>query len=310
MKVLVTGAAGFLGSHLVDRLLQNGHEVSGLDNMVSGDLSNLEHLVDNSRFNFQMGDVRDPIRARFDIIFNFACPASPAAYQKHPLDTLTTSVMGAYNLMGFARTNKCIIVHASTSEVYGDPVVHPQPESYWGNVNPIGKRSCYDEGKRAAETLLTDAKRTLGVDARIVRIFNTYGPRMKENDGRAVSNFVTQALNNDPITIYGNGNQTRSFCYVDDLIGGVLKVADLKRLGGSTPMNLGNPQETTVKKLAEKIVELTGSKSVLVYKQLPGDDPRRRKPDISKAIKTIGFRARVPLEEGLQKTIDYFRSRR
>lgn len=304
---LVTGAAGFLGSHLVDRLLAEGFEVVGIDNLMTGDLANLARAGRDPHFHFQLGDVREPIHVYAELIFNFACPASPVHYQSDPYATLTTSVLGALRLIEMARGRKCTIVHASTSEVYGDPTVHPQPESYWGNVNPIGERSCYDEGKRCAETLLTDARRRWGVDARIVRIFNTYGPRMAFDDGRVVSNFIVQALRGKPLTIFGEGTQTRSFCYVDDLIDGIMAMIRPKEIDG--PVNLGNPTEFTIRQLAEEVVSLVGGEASIVYMPLPADDPRQRKPDITRARTLLGFEPKVPLREGLKHTIEDFRNR-
>lgn len=298
---LVTGAAGFLGSHLVDRLLDEGFEVVGIDSLMTGDLTNLSLAARNPHFHFQLGDVREPVHAYAEIVFNFACPASPVHYQHDPYATFTTSVLGAQRLIDMARGGRCTIVHASTSEVYGDPTVHPQPETYWGNTNPVGPRACYDEGKRGAETLLMDARRTWGLDTRIVRIFNTYGPRMAFNDGRVVSNFITQALRGDPITLFGTGMQSRSFCYVDDLIEGFIRVAALPTLDG--PMNLGNPGEFTMKELAELVLELTGSSSTIEHRPLPVDDPKQRCPDTGLARKLINFEATVPLRVGLQRTI-------
>ncbi len=305
--VLVTGAAGFLGSHLVDRLLAENYEVVGIDSLMTGDLTNLSDAARNPHFHFQLGDVREPMHTYAEIIFNFACPASPVHYQRDPYATFTTSVLGAQRLIEMARGRNCTIIHASTSEVYGDPTVHPQPESYWGNVNPIGPRACYDEGKRGAETLLTDAKRSWGIDARIVRIFNTYGPRMALNDGRVVSNFITQALSGKPITLFGEGTQSRSFCFVQDLIEGFLRVAKLPGLDG--PMNLGNPTEFTMKELAAVILELTGAKSTIEYQPLPTDDPKQRKPDTTRAKEVIGFEPSVPLRDGLRLTIKNFEER-
>ena len=304
MKVLVTGAAGFLGSHLVDRLLLDGLDVLGIDNLISGSLANLEHLKSNPKFIFKIGDVRKAITDHVDTVFNFACPASPMCYQKYPIPTLNTSVFGANNLINLSRQCGCKIVHASTSEIYGDPVVHPQREDYWGNVNPVGTRACYDVGKRAAETLFTDAGRTFGTDVRIIRIFNTYGPRMQPNDGRVVSNFIRQALQGTPITLYGSGAQTRSFCYVQDLIDGIIRISELSRLDG--PINLGNPEEISIKQLAQHIVRLCQSRSEIVYFELPADDPSRRLPDISKAKELIGFNPQITLEEGLRRSIEYF----
>lgn len=304
---LVTGAAGFLGSHLVDRLLAEGFEVVGIDNLMTGDLSNLTSAGRDPHFHFQAGDVREPLHVYAERIFNFACPASPVHYQSDPYATFTTSVLGALRLIDMARGRTCRIVHASTSEVYGDPTVHPQPESYWGNVNPVGERSCYDEGKRAAETLFYDARRMWKVDARLVRIFNTYGPRMAFNDGRVVSNFIVQALEGKPLTLFGDGQQSRSFCFVSDLIEGILRIARLDSLDG--PVNLGYPMEFTMAELAKTIIELTGSSSPIVYRPLPADDPRQRKPDITRAQRMLGFEPRVALREGLQHTISDFRGR-
>lgn len=304
---LVTGAAGFLGSHLVDRLLAEGFEVVGIDNLMTGNLGNLEPAGRDPHFHFQTGDVREPIHVDAEYIFNFACPASPHHYQNDPHATLTTNVLGALRLVEMARNRRCVIVHASTSEVYGDPAIHPQPETYWGNVNPIGARACYDEGKRCAETLLSDARRMWGVDTRIARIFNTYGPRMAFDDGRVVSNFVVQALRGKPLTISGDGRQTRSFCYVSDLIDGVLGVLRLERL--ETPINLGNPEEITIHDLAWEVARSVGSDSSVVYAPSPADDPRKRQPDISLARKLIGFAPKVALREGLLETVDDFRKR-
>lgn len=305
--MLVTGCAGFMGSHLVDRLLMDGHEVVGVDNLFTGSKANLEHLRDHSNFEFMRHDVTFPLYLEVELIFNLACPASPYWYQQDPVQTLKTSVHGAINLLGLARRTGATIVQASTSEVYGDPAISPQVETYWGNVNPIGPRSCYDEGKRAAETLFNDYRRQHGVDARIARIFNTYGPRMARNDGRVVSNFIVQALSGESLTIYGDGTQTRSFCYVDDLIDGLV------RLGTATdapdgPINLGNTFEVTIGDIAERIINLTGSASQLEYVPLPQDDPLRRRPDTTRAQKILGWEATTPLEAGLPSTIDYFRS--
>jgi UDP-glucuronate decarboxylase len=305
--VLVTGAAGFLGSHLVDRLLTEGYEVVGLDSLMTGDLANLQSALRDRRFHFQAGDVREPLHVYAEVVFNFACPASPIHYQHDPYATFTTSVIGAQRLIEMARGGRCSIIQASTSEVYGDPNVHPQPESYWGNVNPVGHRACYDEGKRGAETLLTDAQRCWGIDGRIVRIFNTYGPRMALNDGRVISNFIRQALTNEPLTICGTGAQSRSFCYVDDLIEGFIRVLRLPRLDG--PLNLGNPSEFTVLELAALVLQITGSRSELQFRPLPADDPRQRRPDITRARQLIDFQPAVSLEEGLRRTIDDFHPR-
>jgi UDP-glucuronate decarboxylase len=304
---LVTGAAGFVGSHLVDRLLAEGYEVVGLDSLMTGDLTNLANAMRDPHFHFQLGDVREPMHAYAELIFNLACPASPVHYQRDPYATFTTSVLGAQRLIEMARGRSCSIIHASTSEVYGDPTVHPQPETYWGNVNPIGPRACYDEGKRGAETLLVDARRAWNVDTRIVRIFNTYGPRMAFSDGRVVSNFIIQALRGEPLTLFGDGSQSRSFCYVDDLVEGLCRIARLPELDG--PMNLGNPSEFTVKELAELVLDVTGSASTLEFRPLPADDPRQRQPDISKAKRLIQFEPRISLREGLERLTVDFRER-
>ncbi len=304
---LVTGAAGFIGSHLVDRLLAEGFEVVGLDSLMTGDLTNLSNASRDPHFHFQAGDVREPLHVHAELIFNFACPASPVHYQHDPYTTFTTSVAGAQRIIEMARGRRCVVMHASTSEVYGDPKVHPQTEDYWGHVNPIGPRSCYDEGKRGAETLFMDAKRCWNIDARLVRIFNTYGPRMAFNDGRVVSNFVTQALRGTPLTVYGDGKQTRSFCYVDDLVEGFFRVALREDFGG--PMNLGNPGEFTMLELASLVNELTGAENPIQFQPLPADDPTQRKPDISLAKKLIDFEPSVPLREGLTKTIADFSER-
>jgi UDP-glucuronate decarboxylase len=304
--VLVTGAAGFLGSHLCDRLLGDGHEVIGLDNLVTGTLDNLADAMKSPRFHFEIGDVRDSIAVFAQQIFNFACPASPVHYQADPHFTLTTSVMGAQRVIDAARGRKCTIVHASTSEIYGDPLVHPQPESYWGHVNPIGDRACYDEGKRCAETLLFDARRRWGVDARVVRIFNTYGPRMAIDDGRVVSNFVAQALEKKPLTIDGTGDQTRSFCYVSDLVDGIVSMTRPAVLDG--PVNIGNPDEFTIRQLGEMVTELLGWGEV-VYKPLPNDDPKQRQPDITRAKSVLGFEPKVKLRQGLKSLIEDFSAR-
>ncbi len=307
MRILVTGGAGFLGSHLCERLLREGHEVICIDNLFTGRKSNIEHLLGNTRFEFVRHDIIDPFKFEVDQIYNLACPASPPHYQYNPIKTIKTSVMGSINCLGLAKRVKARVFQASTSEVYGDPQVHPQPESYWGNVNPIGKRSCYDEGKRCAETLFFDYHRENRVDIRVVRIFNTYGPRMHEADGRVVSNFIVQALRGDDITIYGDGSQTRSFCYVDDLIEGFVRfMAQTETVG---PLNLGNPGEFTMKELAELTLKLVGGKSKLVHKPLPSDDPKQRQPDITLARKVLKWEPKVPLEEGLKRTIDYFRGR-
>ncbi len=304
MRCLVTGGAGFLGSHLCERLLNDGHEVICLDNYFTGRMANVAHLRDNRNFELIRHDVTEPILLEVDRIFNLACPASPIHYQFNPVKTIKTSVMGAINMLGLAKRVKARILQASTSEVYGDPAVHPQTEDYWGNVNPIGIRSCYDEGKRVAETLFMDYHRQNNVDIRIVRIFNTYGPRMLPNDGRVVSNFIVQALNGEDLTIYGDGNQTRSFCYVDDLIEGFVRMMNQDKIIG--PVNIGNPGEFTMLELAKEVLELTGSKSKIVYKPLPGDDPKMRRPDITLAKEALDWEPTIPLRKGLEKTIVYF----
>jgi UDP-glucuronate decarboxylase len=307
MRILVTGGAGFLGSHLCDRLIAEGHEVTVIDNLFTGRKQNIAHLLEHPRFEFVRHDVIDPFKFEVDQIYNLACPASPPHYQYNPIKTIKTSILGSINCLGLAKRVKARVFQASTSEVYGDPHVHPQPESYWGNVNPIGKRSCYDEGKRCAETLFFDYHREHKVDIRVVRIFNTYGPRMHESDGRVVSNFIVQALRGEDITIYGDGSQTRSFCYVDDLIEGWLRLmAQTETVG---PMNLGNPTEFTMLQLAELTLKLVGGKSKIVHKPLPSDDPKQRRPDITFAQKVLKWEPKVPLEEGLQRTIAYFKPR-
>ena len=306
MKILVTGGAGFLGSHLCEKLLSNGHEVVALDNLVTGSKSNIAHLLSNSKFEFIRHDVTFPVYLEVEGIFNLACPASPKKYQSDPVQTLKTSVHGAINLLGLAKRTKARILQASTSEIYGDPKVSPQTETYWGNVNPIGIRSCYDEGKRAAETLFSDYHRQYNVDIRIARIFNTYGPKMSEDDGRVVSNFIVQALNNHPITIYGDGNQTRSFCYVDDLISGLIKLFD--QPGVTTPINLGNPVAINMKDLAKEIISYTKSDSKIVFKDLPQDDPIDRLPNIVNARKILNWEPLIDREVGLNKTIEYFKN--
>jgi len=303
---LVTGGAGFIGSHLCERLLDRGEEVLCLDNFFTGNKRNIEHLLGNPRFELIRHDVTQPILVEVDRIYNLACPASPVHYQYNPIKTVKTCVMGALNMLGLARRVKARILQASTSEVYGDPTVHPQQESYWGNVNPIGLRSCYDEGKRVAETLFFDYHRQHRLEIRVARIFNTYGPRMSVNDGRVVSNFVVQALQNKPITVYGQGEQTRSFCYVDDLVEGLLRLMDNDEITG--PVNLGNPGEFTIRQLAELVLELTGTSSSIVYKPLPPDDPVRRRPDITLAQSRLKWSPTVPLREGLAKTVAYFRN--
>lgn len=306
-KILVTGGAGFLGSHLCERLVNQGHHILCVDNYFTGSKKNIEHLLDHKNFEVIRQDVCFPLYVEVDEIYNLACPASPFYYQWDPIQTMKTSVLGSYNMLGLAKRTGAKILQASTSEVYGDPTIHPQTEDYWGNVNPIGIRSCYDEGKRAAETLFMDYYRVHSVDARIVRIFNTYGPRMAENDGRVVSNFVVQALKGTDITIYGSGMQTRSFCYVDDLIDGMIQYMSLEDPGPG-PFNFGNPGEFTMWELAEKVIALTGTGSKILQKELPKDDPKQRRPDISKTKSVIGWEPKISLEEGLQKTIEYFRS--
>lgn len=304
MRTLITGGAGFIGSHLCERLLGEGDEVICLDNFFTGSKQNIAHLLGNSRFELIRHDITEPILLEVDRIFNLACPASPVHYQYNPVKTVKTSVMGTINLLGMAKRVKARILQASTSEVYGDPQIHPQTEDYWGNVNPIGIRSCYDEGKRVAETLMMDYHRQNGVDVRIVRIFNTYGPRMAENDGRVVSNFIIQALRGEDITVYGDGSQTRSFCYVDDLVDGI--VAMMKCDGFTGPVNLGNPAETSILEFARLIIELTGSRSRVVFKPLPADDPKQRQPDITLAGERLAWNPKVPVQTGLKKTIEYF----
>ena len=305
MKILVTGGGGFLGSHLCDRLIDRGDEVIALDNLFTGQKKNIRHLLDNPDFEFVRHDVVDPFKAEVDQIFNLACPASPVHYQFNAIKTIKTSVMGSINVLGLAKRVKARVFQASTSEVYGDPAVHPQPESYWGNVNPIGLRSCYDEGKRCAESLFFDYNRQNGVDIRVVRIFNTYGPRMNARDGRVVSNFIVQALMGEDITIFGTGEQTRSFCYVDDLIEGFLRMMDQNETVG--PINIGNPGEFTMLELAELVLKHTDSKSKIIHQPLPSDDPTQRRPDISLAKQYLEWEPKVPLEEGLKETIAYFR---
>ena len=303
--ILVTGGAGFLGSHLCDRLIADGHEVLCVDNFFTGGKANIAHLVGNSRFELLRHDVTLPLYVEVDQIYNLACPASPIHYQHDPVQTTKTSVHGAINMLGLAKRLKCPIFQASTSEVYGDPSIHPQTEDYWGNVNPIGLRSCYDEGKRCAETLFFDYHRQHRLEIKVARIFNTYGPRMHPSDGRVVSNFIVQALKGEPITIYGDGSQTRSFCYVDDLIEGFVRLMNSpKEVTG--PINLGNPGEFTMRELAELTIELTGTKSRMSFERLPQDDPKQRQPDITQAKERLGWCPTVPLKEGLRLTIAYF----
>jgi UDP-glucuronate decarboxylase len=303
-RILITGGAGFLGSFLCERLLKEGHEVIALDNFFTGNKRNIAHLLDDRHFEVIRHDVVEPILVEVDRIFNFACPASPIHYQYNPVKTLKTSVMGAINMLGLAKRTKARILHASTSEVYGDPEMHPQPESYWGSVNPIGPRSCYDEGKRVAETLMSDYRQHNGVDTKLVRIFNTYGPRMHPEDGRVVSNFIVAALRNEPLTIYGEGDQTRSFCYVSDLIDVILRMMNKDDFPG--PVNIGNPGEFTILELAEQVLDLTGSRSEIVREPVREDDPARRRPDISLARQQLNWEPVVPLREGLGHTIAYF----
>ena len=304
-SILITGGAGFLGSHLCDRLIAQGHDVICLDNLFTGRKSNIQHLIGNPQFEFVRHDVVDPFKFEVDEIYNLACPASPVHYQHNPIKTVKTSVMGAINSLGLAKRLGARILQASTSEVYGDPSVHPQTEGYWGNVNTIGPRSCYDEGKRCAETLFTDYHRQNGVDIRIMRIFNTYGPRMHPQDGRVVSNFIVQALEGRDITIFGDGTQTRSFCFVDDLLDGMMRLMAAENI--HSPVNIGNPGEFTMLQLAEQILEITGSKSKLIFEPLPQDDPMQRRPDISLAKKKLSWEPKIALREGLEKTIAYFK---
>jgi UDP-glucuronate decarboxylase len=305
MKVLVTGGAGFLGSHLCEKLIESGHEVLCVDNLFTGSKENIKHLLTNPNFEFMRHDVTFPLYVEVDQIYNLACPASPKHYQSDPAQTTKTSVIGAINMLGLAKRTGARILQASTSEVYGDPEVHPQPEEYWGKVNPIGIRSCYDEGKRCAETLFFDYHRQYGVEIKVMRIFNTYGPRMDRNDGRVVSNFIVQALQGNDITIYGDGAQTRSFCYVDDLIAGMISLMNSPKdvIG---PINIGNPNEFSISELVSEVISLTNSKSKVVELPLPEDDPRQRQPDITKAKSILGWAPSVQLEEGLKKTIEYF----
>jgi UDP-glucuronate decarboxylase len=304
--ILVTGGGGFIGSHLCERLLNEGNDVICLDNFFTGSKGNIRHLLSNPGFELIRHDVTWPIYLEVDAIYNLACPASPVHYQHDPIQTAKTSVLGAINMLGLAKRLKIPILQASTSEIYGDPKVHPQPEEYWGNVNTIGPRSCYDEGKRCAETLFFDYNRQLGLAIKVVRIFNTYGPRMLPDDGRVVSNFIVQALKGKDITVYGDGSQTRSFCFIDDLIEALIKMMDTPQ-ETTGPINLGNPREFTVKELAEKVLEATSSKSKIVYRELPQDDPTQRKPDISKAKETLNWTPSVELEEGLLKTVEFFK---
>ena len=303
--ILITGGAGFLGSHLCERLLTEGHEVICVDNCFTGKKENIYHLIDNPRFEFLRHDVTFPLYVEVDEIYNLACPASPIHYQFDPVQTTKTSVHGAINMLGLAKRVKARILQASTSEVYGDPIVHPQPEAYWGNVNPIGRRACYDEGKRCAETLFFDYHRQHQLEIKVARIFNTYGPHMYMLDGRVVSNFIIQTLKNEPLTIYGQGDQTRSFCYVDDLIEGLVRLMNSEK-GFTGPVNLGNPVEFTIRELAEKVIDLTGSGSRLDFRPLPEDDPKQRKPDITLAREKLGWDPKITLDEGLPRTVEYF----
>ncbi len=304
-RIMVTGGTGFLGSHLCERLLGDGHEVLCVDNCFTGTKGNIAHLLDNHNFEFLRHDITFPLYIEVDEIYNLACPASPVHYQFDPVQTTKTCVMGAINMLGLAKRIKARIMQASTSEVYGDPEIHPQPESYWGRVNPNGVRSCYDEGKRCAETLFFDYQRQHNLEIKVARIFNTYGPRMHPNDGRVVSNFIVQALKGEPITVYGEGGQTRSFCYVDDMIEGFVRLMNSDD-GFTGPVNLGNPGEFTIMELAEKVVAMTGSRSEIINNPLPSDDPRQRKPDITLAGSELAWQPGVVLDDGLKKTIDYF----
>ena len=308
MRILITGGAGFLGSHLSEKFISEGHQVIAADNFYTGSRENVEHLMGNKNFELLRHDVTFPLYVEVDIILNLACPASPVQYQRFPVQTLKTSLIGAINMLGLAKRTGARIVQASTSEVYGDPQISPQSEEYWGNVNPIGIRSCYDEGKRATESLFADYRRQYGIDTKIARIFNTYGPKMAEDDGRVVSNLVLQALSNKPITIFGDGSQTRSFCFVSDLIDGLFLLTNSDE-SISGPINLGNPNEFTILQLAEQIIKITKSKSKIIFLKLPEDDPKQRKPDITKAQKILGWNPKIDLQEGLERTIKYFESR-
>lgn len=307
-KILVTGGAGFIGSHLCEKLLKDGNYVICLDNFFTGSINNINHLINNSNFKLVEHDITEPYFEHVEQIYNLACPASPPHYQYDSVKTMKTSVLGIINMLELAKKNNAIILQASTSEVYGDPNVHPQKESYWGNVNPVGVRSCYDEGKRCAETLMMDYHRQYGVDVRIVRIFNTYGPNMDVNDGRVVSNFIVQALQNEDITVYGKGNQTRSFCYVSDMVDGLVKMMN-NQYGFVGPVNIGNPSERTILEFADLIIKLTNSKSKIVYKDLPKDDPMQRKPDISLANEKLNWSPRVDIIDGLEMSIEYFKTK-
>ena len=322
-KILVTGGAGFIGSHLCEKLVRDGHEVLCLDNYFTGDKTNIAHLTNSPGFELIRHDVTEPVLLEVDWIFNLACPASPIHYQYNPVKTIKVNVLGALNMLGLAKRVKARILQASTSEVYGDPDVHPQEEAYWGNVNPIGKRSCYDEGKRVAETLFFDYLRQNRVDVKVVRIFNTYGPRMRPDDGRVISNFIVQAMNDEPITIYGDGSQTRSFCYIDDMIDGMIRMMDYETgehtrehdytkqylSGFHGPVNLGNPYEVSILSIARRVIEMSDSRSEIVFHPLPEDDPKRRCPDITRAKTFLEWEPFVPLDKGLEKTIEYFREK-
>ncbi|MBT5954842.1 SDR family oxidoreductase [bacterium] len=308
-KILVTGGAGFIGSHLCDQLIKDGHYIICLDNLFTGSKTNIKHLLNNQNFEFIRHDITLPILLEVDEIYNLACPASPIQYQLNPVKTIKTSILGAIHVLGIAKRVHAKVLQASTSEIYGDPLVHPQPESYWGNVNPIGERSCYDEGKRVAETLFFDYHRQNNVEIKVARIFNTYGPNMAKNDGRVVSNFITQALENRPLTIYGDGSQTRSFCYINDLVKALIKLMNTKDKSFTGPVNIGNPNEFTILELAEKVIKMTKSKSPIEFKQLPSDDPKIRKPSIVLAKKYLNWSPKIELHEGLEKTISYFTHR-
>jgi UDP-glucuronate decarboxylase len=307
MRILVTGGAGFIGSYLCERLLTEGHHVVCLDNFFTGRRENVEHLIDHHGFEILRHDVTEPLFIDVDQIYNLACPASPIHYQYNPVKTVKSNVLGAINMLVLAKRLRARILQASTSEVYGDPTVHPQPESYWGNVNPIGPRSCYDEGKRVAETLMMDYYRQDNVDIRIARIFNTYGPRMAENDGRVVSNFIVQAIRGQELTVYGSGEQTRSFCYVDELVDGLIRLMNVE--GRHEPVNLGNPVEFTIRQLADEVSRIVGGDVRVTYRPLPTDDPTQRKPDITRAREWLGWEPKIHLAEGLERTVDFFRQR-
>ncbi len=307
MRALVTGGAGFLGSHLCDRLLDDGHEVIAVDNLFTGSKRNIKNLLQRHDFELIRHDIVNPLLAEVDWIFNLACPASPIHYQYNPVKTVKTSVMGTLNMLGLAKRVQARVLQASTSEIYGNPAVHPQVESYWGNVNPIGPRSCYDEGKRVAETLMSDYHRQNGVDIRIIRIFNTYGPRMAVGDGRVISNFIVQALRDEPLTIYGDGSQTRSFCYVDDMIEGIIALMNYTGPGSDEPVNVGSSHEITMHELVDTLGKVMGKKLTTVRQPLPEDDPAQRRPDTTRARERLGWKQRVGLEEGLAKTVEYFR---